>query len=124
MYMKPRNWARADDQDLYLMWVLMGDIRFNWVKFIMHRIKYYMTYLKSSLFFSSFIQFIIELNDFTSSEELLVKALKHVDSTAISLMRYYWDKNMNFADNQVREDWVMSHIESLAKEVEEGLKKM
>lgn len=35
LYRKPRNWERADGQDLYLMWVLLNNVCFNWVKFIL-----------------------------------------------------------------------------------------
>lgn len=47
--------------------------------------------MKWNLFFSSFIQFILELNGVTSAEEDLVEASTLVDSTAIKLMRYFQD---------------------------------
>lgn len=97
LYRKPCNWARADDPYLYLMWVLLlSDICFNWVTFILQRIEHCRFSPKTSLFFSSFIQFILELNGITFIEKELVKALKHVDSTAISLMCYYQDKNKKY----------------------------
>lgn len=128
--------------------------------------------MKRSLFFSSFIKFILEFNGISSIDEELVKAPKLVDSTAINLMHYYKDKNNRFyyldtdgslvyedwiiepkkkkessstgeagstsagllsvdpkiyfddwfgkilADNQAREDRVMSHIKSVAKQGE------
>lgn len=85
-YRKPQNWARADDQDLYLMLVILNNVHFNCVKFILHRIEHCRTYPKTSLFFFSFIQLILELNGITSSNEELVEEPKLVDSTIISLM--------------------------------------
>lgn len=34
-YRKPKNWARDDDFDLYLMWELLSGKGFDWVEFIL-----------------------------------------------------------------------------------------
>lgn len=33
LYRKPWNWDKDDDYDLYLMWVILNNVLFNWVKF-------------------------------------------------------------------------------------------
>lgn len=38
LYKKRKNWGRADDNDLYLMWILTNDQGVDWVKFIINRI--------------------------------------------------------------------------------------
>ncbi|CAI8610906.1 unnamed protein product [Vicia faba] len=93
LYRNPRNWGKVDDQDLYLIWILLNKICFNWFKFILQRVKNFRTSSNISLFFSSFIWIILELNDITSTDEELVKVLKLIDSTTISLMRWYKYKN-------------------------------
>ncbi|CAI8599748.1 unnamed protein product [Vicia faba] len=81
---------------------------------------------KTSLFFSSFIQFLLELSGITSTDARLVKALELVDTTAISLMCYYKDKNKEyyFLQTDAHEDWLIGHIEAVEKEAEEGREKM
>ncbi|CAI8604088.1 unnamed protein product [Vicia faba] len=52
--------------------------------FILHRIDYCSSSKKWSLFFSSFTQFILELNGVTSAEEDLVEVPKPVEEKRIS----------------------------------------
>lgn len=51
LYRKPRNWARADDLDLMLMWVMLGDKHNNWVTFIFIRMDHCRSTFNVSLFY-------------------------------------------------------------------------
>lgn len=92
LFRKPYNWVRINDHDLYLMWVLWKLNQCSWIKFIFNNIKYWRTSPKRSLFFSSFIQFILDLNGISSADAALVEAPKLVDSTVIKMMRYFKDE--------------------------------
>ncbi|KAL5079855.1 hypothetical protein RYX36_008276 [Vicia faba] len=142
---KPHIWARVDDNDLYLMWILLKCGKCKWVKFIMSRIGYCRNSHKRSLFFSSFIVFILDLNDISSTDEYLVKAPKSVDSTLINLMCYFkYGKKVYYdldnvgrllcddakayrdglvsnilADSQIRETRLHAHIDLVAREAKE-----
>lgn len=74
---------------------------------------------KRSLFFSSFIQFILELNGIHSEEDDLHEAPKAFDKSIIKFMRYYLDEDgvYYFFDNHGRyvdEDRIEESEEVLA----------
>ncbi|KAL5057062.1 hypothetical protein RYX36_028666 [Vicia faba] len=96
LYMKPRNWGKADDNYLYLMWALITDSGLNWVKFIVNRMIHYKDNLKRPLFFSYFVQQILEVNMIVSKEEDLTRAPKILDYGGVSKMRYYKDSNGDY----------------------------
>lgn len=94
LYRKPYILARADDLDLLFMWMLLSDKRHNWIKFILLRIECFRSIPKVSPFYSSFVQYILELNGITPSDSDLVKSINLVDASTINQMRYYRDEKM------------------------------
>lgn len=90
-YKKPYNWGKADDFDLYLTWALLSTSRFYWVKFSIDQMLFYQGNPNKPLFYSSFVQMILEINGIMSSKDDLVESPKVLDEYGVSMMRYYRD---------------------------------
>ncbi|KAL5079075.1 hypothetical protein RYX36_007496 [Vicia faba] len=89
--MKPTNWGRADDHDLYLMWLLTGNHGMNWDKYITRRMVYCRDTKKAPLFHSSFIQLILEGNGIVPKDDEQFLTPKIFYYGGVSKMRYYRD---------------------------------
>lgn len=63
----------------------------NWVMFIIDQVFHCKDNPKGPLFFTSFMQLILEANGIVSKEEDLVEASKILDKSGVSMMRYYRD---------------------------------
>lgn len=92
----PRNWGRADDNDLYLMWDFIIDSGINWVKFIIDRMLHCRDNPNRPLFFSSFAHMIPKIIGIVSKEEDLTEAPKIIDYRGSSKMIYYRDSNGDY----------------------------
>ncbi|KAL5074274.1 hypothetical protein RYX36_013258 [Vicia faba] len=88
---KPRNYRRVDDHDLYLMWVLSGNHCMSWAKYIVGRMLYCNDTKKAPLFYSSFVQLVLEANEVVPKKDDKFLTLKILDYGCVSNMRYYRD---------------------------------
>lgn len=95
LYMKPMNWARVDDLDLYLMWLLLTQKEENWLKFILDQINNRKSKLRRVLFYNFFIQYILELNEVCHNEADMLEASKLFDDTAINLIKFVVPPNLS-----------------------------
>lgn len=169
---KPRNRGKANDNDLYLMWVLLSDSGVNWVKFIIDMMIHRKDNPKRALLFSYIVQLILNVSGIVSKEEDMVESQKIMDYYGVSKMRYYRDPDGDYYylgepgrhvyddkvvepiknpsdepngpsfgslsanldlhelvgyildGNQSREDMIITHIDSVAKESEESRVKL
>lgn len=74
LYMKPKNWGRPNDIELYLIWDLLTEWGIYWITFIIERMIHWRDNPNRPLFYSSFMQMILEINVIVSKYEDLTKA--------------------------------------------------
>lgn len=77
-----------DNFDIYLIWALISNNRFNWVKIIMDRMMHCKENFNRPLFSTTFVHLILEINGIISKEEDLVKFSIIWDEFGVSKMRY------------------------------------
>lgn len=89
--MKPRNWGRVDDHDLYLILILKGNHEVIWVDYIVIRMAYCRDNKKAPLIYSSLVIFILEVNGIMPKEDEDFFTPNILNYGGVSKMRYYRD---------------------------------
>lgn len=91
LYCKSENFSRANDKDMFLMWMLVTHPEDNWVKFFIDQVIICKCAKSNPMFYTSFIKLILERNNIVYIESYHVDGSKLFDDTAVKPMHYHCD---------------------------------